>query len=298
MIRIKHLIGWESSLLVTSALAGAAIGALIFSVLANKGRKTFNGIDMLLMTVGGLMQAFVPNIGWLIVARIILGIGAGADYILSPLIMVEHSNAKDRGKTVATGFGLMWGLGAILASLIYMAGVPHPLVWRIALGTGALPSLSVKYLRRRVPVTARYLVRIAGDNAAAESVIASVDQSTHNHTAWEESMLRDQKGFGYYFATHAREFIIASVLWFLFDIVGYAGNLFGPSLLAKGIGLTTGTFGLVMFAVFSLPGKALAIGPIDRWGRKPLQVWGSVGWLLSSYSLRCTVALSPFHCSV
>ncbi|WP_430626387.1 MFS transporter [Sulfobacillus thermotolerans] len=179
-----------------------------------------------------------------------------------------------------------------------MAGVPHPLVWRIALGTGALPSLSVKYLRRRVPVTARYLVRIAGDNAAAESVIASVDQSTHNHTAWEESMLRDQKGFGYYFATHAREFIIASVLWFLFDIVGYAGNLFGPSLLAKGIGLTTGTFGLVMFAVFSLPGKALAIGPIDRWGRKPLQVWGSVGWLLSSYSLRCTVALSPFHCSV
>ncbi|PSR36006.1 MAG: hypothetical protein C7B44_11255 [Sulfobacillus thermosulfidooxidans] len=80
---IKHLIGWESSLLVTSALAGAAIGALIFGVLANKGRKTFNGIDMLLMTVGGLMQAFVPNIGWLIVARIILGIGAGAPITFS-----------------------------------------------------------------------------------------------------------------------------------------------------------------------------------------------------------------------
>lgn len=278
---IKHLIGWESSLLVASALAGAAIGALLFGVLANKGRKTFYGIDMLLMTAGGLMQAFVPNIEWMIVARIILGIGAGADYVLSPLIMVEHSNAKDRGKTVATGFGLMWGLGAILASLVYMglmaAGVPHDIVWRVTLGFGALPSLSVMYLRRRVPETARYLVRIAGDNTVAEGVIASVDQNAADHTQWEQQSLQDHQSFRYYFATHAREFIVASVLWFLFDIVGYAGNLFGPSLLAKGMGLTAGTFGLVMFAVFALPGKGLAIGLIDRWGRKPLQVWGSIG---------------------
>ncbi len=278
---IKHLVGWESSLLVASALAGAAIGALLFGVLANKGRKTFYGIDMVLMTVGGLMQAFVPNIEWLIVARVLLGIGAGADYVLSPMIMVEHSNAQDRGKTIATGFGLMWGLGAILASLVYMGmmalGVPHDIVWRVTLGVGALPSLSVIYLRRRVPETARYLVRIAGKNTEAETVIESVDAQARQVDQWASEELKDTKGFGYYFATHAREFIVASVLWFLFDIVGYAGNLFGPSLLAKGMGLSAGTFGLVMFAVFSLPGKGLAIGLIDRWGRKPLQVWGSIG---------------------
>ena len=41
------------------------------------------------------------------------------------------------------------------------------LQWRLVLAAGALPALSVLYLRRRMPETARFLARIAGDTDQA-----------------------------------------------------------------------------------------------------------------------------------
>ncbi|MEM0194645.1 MAG: MFS transporter, partial [Metallosphaera sp.] len=111
-----------------SALAGAAVGAILFGFLSNMGRKTFYGVDVALMTVGALLQAFVTDPTQLIIVRFLLGLGVGADYVLSPMIMAEHSNAKDRGKIIALGFGLFWGFGATLAAVVYLAlqaaGVP------------------------------------------------------------------------------------------------------------------------------------------------------------------------------
>jgi putative MFS transporter len=137
-----------------SVFIGAALGAILFGFLANKGRKTFYGVDVMLMTVGALLQAFATSPTELAIIRFIVGIGTGADYVLSPLIMAEHSNAKDRGKLIAVGFGLMWSLGAITASLEFLGmdtlSIPHDLMWRIILGAGAIPAASVIYLRRKV----------------------------------------------------------------------------------------------------------------------------------------------------
>ncbi|MCY0881413.1 MAG: MFS transporter, partial [Firmicutes bacterium] len=184
------------------------------------------------------------------------------------------------------------------ASLVYMISMalhlPHDIVWRLTLGFGAVPSASVIYLRRKVPETARFLARIAGNNKKTEEVMDRIVPGSGDKIAQDLAgeTLVDTHTFGQYFRTHARAFLSAAVLWFLFDMVGYAGGLFGPSLLAKGIGLTAGTFGLVMFAAFSLPGKILAISLIDRWGRKPLQIWGTV---LSALAL---FAFAIFHAEV
>ncbi|MDE2335173.1 MAG: MFS transporter, partial [Rhodospirillales bacterium] len=89
---VKTISGLESGLLAGSALVGAAVGALIFGLLAQDGRKRFYGFDVLLMGVAALAQAFAPDLGWLIGIRFVLGIGIGADYVLSPTIMAEHAN--------------------------------------------------------------------------------------------------------------------------------------------------------------------------------------------------------------
>lgn len=73
-----------------------------------------------MLTIGALLQAFVTSPTELAIVRFLVGIGTGVDYVLSPLIMAEHSNAKDRGKLIALGFGLTWSLGAITASLLYL----------------------------------------------------------------------------------------------------------------------------------------------------------------------------------
>ncbi|MFP3242304.1 MAG: MFS transporter [Caldisphaera sp.] len=41
-----------------SALIGSAIGAIIFGILANKGRKTFYGIDVSLLAIGAVCNIF------------------------------------------------------------------------------------------------------------------------------------------------------------------------------------------------------------------------------------------------
>ena len=278
---LKSLTGIQSSLLAGSALIGAMIGALIFGMLGNRGRKTFYGLDVSIMAAAALMQAFVPNISWLIAVRFVLGIGVGADYVLSPVIMAEHANAKDRGKTLAAGFGLTWGVGATTAALVYLVlaalHVPPNLIWRIVLGFGALPALSVIYLRRKMPETARFLARVKGDNEMAGKVIhQAAGQKTHL-----KQVHADKRTLAEYWKTHARRMIAASLLWFLFDIVAYSGILFGPSLIAKGLGLPSGIFQLLMEFGFVVPGAALGLLLIDHWGRKPLQIVGFLGIALS-----------------
>ncbi|MEM0169617.1 MAG: MFS transporter [Metallosphaera sp.] len=270
-----------------SALAGAAVGAILFGFLSNMGRKTFYGVDVALMTVGALLQAFVTDPTQLIIVRFLLGLGVGADYVLSPMIMAEHSNAKDRGKIIALGFGLFWGFGATLAAVVYLAlqaaGVPSYLIWRIVLAAGAVPAASVIYLRRKIPETARFLGRIKGDAEKLKGVIREVTGENVN----VDPEIKDKTSALYYIKRNWSVFLSACLLWFLFDIVAYSGILFGPSLIAQSLGINSGVFQLLIEGAFTVPGGIIALSLIDRVGRRPLQVIGFVGMALSllSFSL-------------
>ena len=87
-------------------------------MLANKGRKKFYGVDVLLMTIGAVLEAFVTTPLELVLVRALLGLGVGADYVLSPTIMAEHSNAKDRGKLLVLGVAMMSVFGFITAAIL------------------------------------------------------------------------------------------------------------------------------------------------------------------------------------
>ncbi|MCY0849841.1 MFS transporter [Sulfuracidifex metallicus] len=261
-----------------SVFIGAALGAVLFGFLANRGRKTFYGVDVMLMTIGALLQAFATSPTELAIIRFVVGIGTGADYVLSPLIMAEHSNAKDRGKLIAVGFGLMWSLGAITASLEFLGmealSIPHDLMWRIILGAGAIPAASVIYLRRKVPETTRFLLRIKGDVGKFQTVVKEI---TGQEVKVNDSLI-DSNTLSIYFSKFGKVFLMASVLWFLFDLTGYANGLFGPTLIARSIGIVNpAIFSLVISLGFGFPGKFLGISTIDKIGRKPLQIIGSAG---------------------
>ncbi len=273
---IAKMGGLEAAMLAASALVGAAVGALIFGLLGQNGRKRFYGLDVLLMGVMAVAQAFAPDLTWLIAIRFVLGIGIGADYVLSPTIMAEHANRADRGRSIGVGFAVMWPLGAFVAGLLNLLlaglGVSHDLQWRLVLAAGAIPAFSVLYLRRAMPETARYLARLAADPGAAVDVIRQISGQTVRAPA------ADSRPFGQVFAAHARVILSAALLWLVFDIVIYSGILFGPSLIAKSLGMGPIEFSLVMQAAFGIPSALFyAFRVLDRVGRKPLQVWGFVG---------------------
>ena len=265
---------WVSS----SALIGAAIGAIIFGILSNKGRKTFYGIDVALLSIGAVLQAFVSSPLELVLVRGLLGLGVGADYVLSPLIMAEHANAKDRGKIIALGFGLMWGFGATVAAGIYLVltslGYSLDTVWRVVLAAGAIPAASVIYLRRKIPETSRYLARIKGDMKAFENIVKQV---AGKEVRVNEN-LKDTNSFSEYFKKQWKIFLAAASLWFLFDVSAYTGILFGPTAIAISVGINNpAVFQFITEFGFTVPGGLLALATIDRVGRKPMQIIGFVG---------------------
>ena len=277
---VTKLTGLESGALAGSALVGAAVGAILFGLLAQNGRKKFYGYDVMLMAVMAFAQIFAPTLWWLIAIRFVLGIGVGADYVLSPTIMAEHSNRPDRGKKIAIGFGVMWQAGAMIAALLSLAligsGVSPDLRWRIVLAFGAIPALSVLYLRRKMPETARYLARLEGDQAAASDVMRQISGA-----AAQQAPARDRRKFGEVFAAHAGPIFGAALVWMLFDVVIYSGILFGPSLIAQSLGMSPAIFALLISVVFILPAAVAGALLIDRIGRKPLTVLGFVGSAIS-----------------
>ncbi|AWR96989.1 MFS transporter [Acidianus sulfidivorans JP7] len=282
--------GWVSS----SALIGAAIGALIFGALSNRGRKTFYGVDVALLGVGAILQAFVTTPLELVIVRAILGLGVGADYTLSPMIMAEHSNAKDRGKIIALGFGLMWGFGATVAAGIYLIltalGLPSFEVWKIVLAAGAIPALSVLYLRRKIPETPRYLLRIKGDIQKFETVVKEVA----GKSVGIQSNLKDTNSFSTYFKKQWKIFLAACSLWFLFDLSAYTGILFGPTTIAHSVGINnSGIFQFIIEFAFTVPGGLLALAAIDRIGRKPMQVLGFIGMAAALLAFSFLVRIVP-----
>ena len=270
---VDHISGLQSGLLAGSALVGAAVGALIFGALAQRGRKRYYGMDVALMAVAAAAQIFAPDLWSLIAIRFVLGIGVGADYVLSPTIMAEHANRRDRGKKVAFGFGVFWCLGAFVAAVVLLIvqalGVPPSAQWRIVLAFGAVPALSVLYLRRKMPETARYLARLAGDGKGARDVINGITGGKA-----ELSPLMDRRAWKEVFSRHARDVFGAALLWLVYDIVVYSSILFGPSVIAKGIGVSPVVFQLVSYGAFVIPGTVLGVGLIDGFGRKPLLALG------------------------
>src|SRR5690348_13911442 len=80
---IDQVSGVQAGCLAAAAHVGSAIGALGFGALAQRGRKRYYGLDVGVMAIAAAAQAFAPNLWTLIAIRFVLGIGVGADYVLS-----------------------------------------------------------------------------------------------------------------------------------------------------------------------------------------------------------------------
>lgn len=278
---IAKLTALQSGFLTGSALVGSVIGASIFGALAQKGRKRYYGIDVGVMALAAFAQGFAPGLWSLIAIRFVLGIGVGADYVLSPTIMAEHSNRRDRGKKLTFGFAAMWGFGAITAALLLIvlgrAGVSQDLQWRIVLAGGAVPALSVLMLRRRMPETARFLARVGGNTDEAKKVIEGITGG-----AVEQAPVTDRRAWREVFSQHARVVFGAATLWLIYDVVVYSNVLFGPTVIAKGLGLSAAGFTLAAYLCFIVPGSLVGCVLIDRVGRRLLL---AVGFGLSGIAL-------------
>jgi MFS transporter, PHS family, inorganic phosphate transporter len=263
-----HITSSQKSLLSSLALLTSAIGAIAFGRIADRlGRKKIYGYEVLVLAVGAIASAFAPGIWWLIGLRGVLGFGIGGDYPVSATIMGEYASRKNRGRMIALVFSMQAAgliVGPLVAIALLKAGISTDYAWRIMLALGAIPALSVFWLRRQIKETPRFLLAQMEDQEARKRAAAEY------RATGLRGVLADRRILVW--------LIGASLAWLVFDFVYYGNTIALPIVIglvspkASLIGVTGYT--LLIFAVAALPGYLIAAFTIDHIGRKLLQALG------------------------
>ncbi len=263
----------DYSLLTASGFIGAGIGAILFGAVADRiGRKPMYGIDLALIFIGSAAQFFTTSYSFLFIARLIMGFGIGGDYVMSPVIMAENANAKDRGKLMATTFSIMYLIGAVLAAFVVqiVGTFMNPAeAWRIELAFGAVPALFVIYYRRKIPETYRFKTRVKGDADSSFSVSVKPEKDIN--------LGKDNVDYASRFIGSLPVILAGSILWVLYDAYSSTFTIFGPITIANNLGLTPVGFTYIAVFFAGIPGTIISLLLIDRIGRKKLVLMGYLG---------------------
>lgn len=308
-----HLSSTMVGLVGSTTLLANFFGALIFGRLADVlGRKKLYGLVATIMSIGAILTALSPNIFWLIAFRFILGLGIGGDYPISAVIMSEYANVRDRGKLVGLVFSMQaLGLiaGPMVALTLLASGINHDLAWRIMLGLGALPAMSVIYARRKMPESPRFQAQVLGsaDTAAEQLQVYSKGQVQVKRLAQTDGAAGESAAkIGFWkFVSNGR--LLLTLLgtagtWFLFDYAYYGNSISTPLIMDMIVPhaslIQREAWSLIIFAIAAVPGYALAVAKIDKIGHKRLQL---IGFLVMGLAFLCmgvipglTSTLIPF----
>jgi MFS family permease len=140
----------QLSYVLGSSLAATAIGGVIFGILSDRyGRRSVLQWTILTYSVGTFLSGFSPNIEWLVVFRIVTGLGVGGEWATGQTYVGETFPPRVRGR-----YGAMMQTGApfgiVLASIV--GGFVEPIIgWKACFFVSILPALLVVYIRKRLP---------------------------------------------------------------------------------------------------------------------------------------------------
>ena len=309
--------GWMTA----CALLGCAVGAGLAGFLSDRlGRKRVLVLSAIAFLVSAVGTALPWSFGAFVVFRIIGGLGIGAASIVSPMYIAEVSPAAVRGRMVSvnqfaivTGMVLVYFVNYFIAAYgtkVDTAAAPATVAgaaaektadvlprdswnvqrgWRWMFGSGALPSLLLLGMLFAVPESPRWLVkqsrpdealdvlrRISG--SAADGELAAISQTV----AHESSSLRQL------FQPGMRAALVIGVVLAVFQqVTGINVFLyFAPEIFKKmGAGGDVALLQTVVVGAVNLGFTVLALGVVDRLGRKPLMLLGSTGMGLSLVAL-------------
>lgn len=293
---------------VSSALIGCIIGGTISGFFSNNlGRKNSLIVAAALFLISALGSAYPeflffnkdePTIGLLIMFifyRVIGGIGVGLASAISPTYIGEIAPAQIRGKLVswyqfAVIFGMLvvyfvnWGIAnGQTTEWINDVG------WRYMFASETIPALLFFVLLFFVPETPRFLVsknkgneafnilsKINGSKEKAKDVLYEINQS-----------LNTNKTSGKLFS-YGKLVIIVGILLSIFQqFVGINVALYyAPRIFeSMGAGTSASMIQTVVMGIVNVVFTFIAIQTVDKWGRKPLLMVGSIGMAIGMFGV-------------
>ena len=288
-------IGWANS----CALIGCLVGALAGGALSDKiGRKRLLIVAALLFAITSLGNALANNFTIFIAWRMLGGVAIGLASNLSPMYIAEVAPAQIRGKLVSIN-QLTIVIGILLAQYInwfLVRDLPQGATddfirnswfgqqgWRWMFGLTAAPSLLFFIGMLLVPESPRWLTK-NGKSNRARGILTKIGGEPYAHAAIAdiESTLASEEVQRVRFADllepRMRKVLGLGVVLAVFQqwcginvIFNYAEEIFR----AAGYDISTVLKNIAWTGSVNLVFTFVALGVVDRGGRRPLMLFGS-----------------------
>ena len=288
-------IGWANS----CALIGCLAGALFAGALSDRfGRKRLLIASALLFAVTSLGNAFAGTFVIFIAWRMLGGVAIGLASSLSPMYIAEVAPAQIRGKLVAIN-QLTVVIGILLAQYINWflvrnlpAGATDEFIrnswfgqqgWRWMFGLTALPSLLFFIGMLIVPESPRWLAK-NGKSDRARNILNKIGGDHYANAAINDiqSTLASEEiqrvRFSELLEPRMLNVLVLGVGLAVFQqwcginvIFNYAEEIFR----AAGYDISTVLKNIAWTGSVNLACTFVALGVVDRGGRRPLMLFGS-----------------------
>ena len=306
-----------------SALIGCIIGSALSGFLAtNLGRKRsliIAGLLFFVSALGSMTPEFLffeygkPTFSLLLMFnfyRIIGGIGVGLASAICPMYIGEVAPSNIRGMLVSWNqFAIIFGQLVVYFVNFFILGEHiQPLVeemgkgiaainpaaqwtvttgWRYMFGSEAIPAGLFALLICLVPETPRYLVSIGRDDVA-ERILTKINGSTKAARILQDikdtMVVKTEKLMTYGFMC-----IFVGIMLSVFQqavginaVLYYAPRTFGDMGMQDPMMIT------VIMGFINIMFTLVAIFTVEKWGRKPLLITGSIGMAVGAIGVAAT----------
>lgn len=284
--------GWT----VSCIIIGCMIGCVLAGPLSSRfGRKKTLLLTAVVFLASSLGCALSQGLAAFIAFRIVAGIAVGAASMLAPIYIAELAPPRHRGKLVSLNlFAIFLGQSSAFYSNYFLRDFGGAGNWRWMLAVMAVPSFllfasllfapeSPRWLigKRRYQPALRILTRINGAREA-DLELNDILDSMQNETRGKLVEC---------FSHRTRGVLIIGILLAIFQQVTGINVVmyYAPAIFkSAGFGNNSALFQTALMGLVNLTFSVVSMFFVDKVGRKPLMVIGSIGMAIAMFLLALT----------
>ncbi|MBB6273854.1 sugar porter (SP) family MFS transporter [Pedobacter cryoconitis] len=276
---------WWEGFLTGSLALGCIVGCLIAGKMADKyGRRPGLMLAAIIFAISSVGIAFSTGLTFFVIMRFGAGIGVGMASMLCPMYIAEVSPAKVRGRNVAIN-QLTVVIGILVTNMVnYFLADIGPDAWRWMFGLGTIPSVIFLIGVIWLPESPRWLLKDGQQEKAIQVLnkIGSASFVQTTLTAINKSLDGSPKKQSYknVFEKSVRPAVMVGITLAIFQqfcginvVFNYTSTIFE----SVGANLDRQLFETIAIGMVNLVFTLLAMWQVDKLGRRPLMLFGSLG---------------------
>lgn len=309
--------GITSSSALLGCILGSAVSGLMASRLGRKPTLIFAGILFLLSALGSYCPEFFffaygkPTLSLLVafnVYRIIGGVGVGLASAICPMYIAEVAPSNLRGTLVSWNqFAIIFGqLVVYFVNFLILGEHTNPIIekigetvyavhpssdpwtistgWRYMFGSEAFVAALFTVLVFFVPESPRYLA-LKGEDSKALKTLARINGSKAAGTILAEIRSTVSVKSERLFSFGVMVIFVGVMLSVFQQAVGINAVLYYAPRIFESMGMGNPMVQTVMMGIVNIAFTLVAVFTVEKLGRKPLLIWGSIGMAAGAFGV-------------